>query len=352
MAPGGPFWALRANGGIHTTAYDMFRWARALLGGRILSSVSMKKYWAPQIKQGGDSSYGYGWSIDTIPGGTRVITHNGGNGIFFADMAIVPDADLVVFLMTNVIAETRVANALLQQLGMRFLAGAAYPPIPEIVELTPATLQAFSGTYRLPGDAGAFNVSVAPAPNADRTASAPALFIESSGRQAFDILHSVSQAPPDRLNKLSSLMETILAANMKGDFAPITEAYGGRVPVERLKARWAEVIREIETNNGRVLRYEVLGSARTSEREETVVRFHCERGDVDRTWVWDLKIEGRLLGMSGRGLAVKLRLYPSGQKDFFTWDGGVRPPKAVKIEAGPDRQIRLVIGEASARLSK
>ncbi|HET6889581.1 MAG TPA: serine hydrolase domain-containing protein [Pyrinomonadaceae bacterium] len=354
MAPDGPYWALRANGGIHSTAYDMFRWARALLEGRVLAPASMKKYWAAHVKQSGDSSYGYGWSINTIPGGTRVITHNGGNGIFFADMAIVPDADLVVFLMTNVIAENRSANALLQQLGMRFLAGTQYPSIPEIVELKPSALQTFTGTYRLPGDGGAFHVTVTTIANAPRAATAPALglFIEASGRHAFDVLNSVSRAPASRLDKLTSLMEEIIAANIKGDFEPLSSAYGGRIPTERLKARWAEVIRGIEESKGRVLRHDVLGSARTSERDETVVRFHCERGDVDRTWVWDFKIEGRLLGMSGRGLTVKQRLIPRGQKDFFTWDGGVRAPKPVRIDAGPDRQPHLVIGGESARRLK
>ncbi|HKY28963.1 MAG TPA: serine hydrolase domain-containing protein [Pyrinomonadaceae bacterium] len=353
MASDGPYWALRANGGIHSTAHDMLRWARALLEGRVLAPASMKKYWTGHVNEGGDSSYGYGWSINTLPG-TKVITHNGGNGIFFADMAIVPDADLVVFLMTNVISENRSANALLRQLGMRFLAGAQYPSIPEIVELKPSALQSLAGTYRLAGDGGAFHVTMTPIANAPRATTAPAsgVFIEASGRHAFDVLNSVSPAPVGRLDKLTSLMERIIAANFKGDFEPLSSAYGGRIPTERLKARWAEVIRGIEESNGRVLRHEVLGSARTSERDETVVRFHCERGTVDRTWVWDLKVEGNLLGMSGRGLAVKQRLFPTGQKTFFTWDGGIRAPKPVRIDAGPDRQPHLVIGGESARRLK
>jgi CubicO group peptidase (beta-lactamase class C family) len=129
MISDGPAWPLRANGGIHSTCFDMLRWARALLAGRVLTPESMKKYWAPHVNEGGDSFYGYGWVIAKAPDGTKIITHNGGNGIFFADMAIVPDAKLVVFLMTNVIAENRSANSLLQQLGMRFLAGAPYPSI-------------------------------------------------------------------------------------------------------------------------------------------------------------------------------------------------------------------------------
>ncbi|MGD1010692.1 MAG: serine hydrolase domain-containing protein [Candidatus Aminicenantales bacterium] len=331
MAADGPHWALRANGGIHTTAYDMLRWAQALLEGRVLSPESMKKYWAPHVSEGGDTFYGYGWSIAKAPDGTKIVTHNGGNGIFFADLAIVPDAGLVVFLMTNVIAESRVANSLLEQLGMRFLAGHPYPSIPEIVGLDEAALAAFAGSYRLPGDGGGYRLTI----------DGKALFIEAEGPKAFALLNSVREAEPGRFEKLNRLMDKIITANRKGDFAPLFKAYGGRSPIELLKTHWGERTKEIEEGRGRILRHEVLGTARTQDRDETVVRFHCEKGSADRTYVWDLKEEGRLLGMSVRGLAVRMRLYASGERDFFTWDGGIRPPKAVHFEKTPDGKMGL-----------
>ena len=335
MAADGPHWALRANGGIHSTAYDMLRWSRALLDGRVLSPESMKKLWAPHVSEGGDTFYGYGWSIAKAPDGTKIITHNGGNGIFFADLAIVPDAGLVVYLMTNVIAESRVANSLLKQLGMRFLAGQPYPSIPEIVDLDEAALKALAGTYHLSGDGGGYRL----------TMDGGALFIEAEGRKAFSLLNSVREAEPGRLEKLDRLTGQIITGNRKGDFAPLFKAYGGRVPMERLKASWAERTKEIENGHGLILRHEVLGTARTQDRDETVVRFYCEKGNVDMTYVWELKEEGRLLGRSDRGLAVRLRLYPSGDRDFFTWDGGIRPPKLVHFETGPDGKLGLRIGE-------
>lgn len=335
MAVDGPHWALRANGGIHSTAFDMLRWAQALLEGRILSPESMKKYWAPHVSEGGDTFYGYGWSIARTPDGTKIVTHNGGNGIFFADMAIVPDAGLVVFLMTNVIAETRVANSLLEQLGMRFLAGQPYPSIPEILDMDEAALKAFAGTYSLPGDGGRYRL----------TMDGKALFIEAEGHKAFTLLNSVREAEPGRLDRLNRLMDKIITGNRKGNFAPLFKAYNGRMPVERLRARWAEVIQAIEKDRGRIMRHEVLGTARTQDRDETVVRFYCEKGNAEMTYVWDLKEEGRLLGRSDRGLAVRLRLYPSGERDFFTWDGGIRPPKLIHFMTGPDGKPGLKIGE-------
>jgi CubicO group peptidase (beta-lactamase class C family) len=334
-AADGPHWALRANGGIHTTVYDMLRWARALLTGRVLTPASMTKLWAPHVSEGGGTFYGYGWSIAKAPDGTKIVTHNGGNGIYFADLAIVPDTGLVVFLMTNVIAQNRSANSLLEQLGTRFLGGRPYPAIPDAVEMDAAALASFAGIYTLPAGAGAFRVS----------SDGKGLFIEADGRKAFALLHSVRDAEPGRLDKLTKLMGGIIAANMKGDFVPLSKAYGGQVPPERLKARWAEMMAESEKVRGRYQRFEVLGTARTEDRDESVIRFYSEKGSVDLTYVWDLKEEGRLQGRSARGLTVKLRLYPSGEREFFTWDGGIRPPKMVHIETGADGKTGLKLGE-------
>ena len=337
-AADGPHWALRANGGIHTTVYDMLRWARALLTGRVLTPESMKKLWSPWVSEGGGTFYGYGWSIAKAPDGTKIVTHNGGNGIYFADLAIVPDRGLVAFVMTNVIAENRSANSLLEQLGMRFLAGRAYPSIPEIVDLPVGALKAFAGTYRLPGGRGAYRVAL----------DGQTVFIEAEGQTAFALLNSVREAEPGRLDRLSKLMEGIVAANLKGDFVPLSRAYGGKVAPERLRTNWAELMAESEKVRGRVQRFEVLGTARTEDRDETVVRFHCEKGSVDLTYVWDLREDGRLLGRSARGLTVRMRLYPSGERDFFTWDGGIRPPQMAHFEAGADGGTSLRLGEAAA----
>ncbi|MDH3198609.1 MAG: beta-lactamase family protein [Candidatus Krumholzibacteria bacterium] len=72
MAEDGPYWALRANSGIHSTAMDMLRWSQALLDGRVLAPESREALWTPFVDEtGGDgeSFYGYGWSIvEPAPG--------------------------------------------------------------------------------------------------------------------------------------------------------------------------------------------------------------------------------------------------------------------------------------------
>jgi len=342
FAADGPHWALRANGGIHMTAYDMLRWARALLTGRALTPGSMKKLWTPFVSEGGGTFYAYGWSIAKAPDGTKIATHNGGNGIYFADLAIMPDTGLVVFLMTNVIAENRSANSLLEQIGMRFHAGTSYPAIPEVVDVSPDTLAPLAGTYALPAGAGSFEVSL----------EGKALFIEARGRRPFSLLNSVREAPASRLDKLSKLTEGFVAANMKGDFRPLFDAYGGGVALDRLKARWEDLLATNERIRGKVQRFEVLGTARTEDRDETVVRFYCEKGTAELTYVWDIEKEGRLQGRSARGLTVRMRLYPCGEYDFFTWDGGIRPPKSVRIEKAADGNMRLTLMGAGPAAKK
>ncbi|MCK7476742.1 MAG: beta-lactamase family protein [Candidatus Moduliflexus flocculans] len=340
MAADGPHWALRANGGIQSTVYDMLRWARALLAGRVLAPESMKKLWAPHVSEGGDTFYGYGWSIAKAPDGAKIVTHNGGNGVFFADFAIVPDTGLVVFLMTNVVAETQVASTLLERIGLRFHEGRPLPSIPEIVDLDPPALAAVAGTYLLPLNAGAFRLTIG--------AGGTSLFIEAEGRPAFALLNSVRGADAARLEKLSRLADGIVAGNRAGDLKQLFDAYKGRVPIEQLESGWAELSATVEADNGRILRHEVLGTARTQEGDETVVRLHCEKGTFDLTYVWDLEVEGKLLGRSRRGLAVRQRLYASGERDFFTWDGGIRPPKLVRIEKASDGRSTLRLGEHKA----
>jgi CubicO group peptidase (beta-lactamase class C family) len=115
-AADGPYWALRANGGIHSTLDDMLRWHVALTGNAILSAAAKDKMYKRHVREGAgaDSYYGYGWSINDSAWGSRLIEHNGGNGTFFADFLRYVDDDLVVVLSSNdsEVKGGRIAHAL------------------------------------------------------------------------------------------------------------------------------------------------------------------------------------------------------------------------------------------------
>jgi CubicO group peptidase (beta-lactamase class C family) len=101
-AEDGPYWNLRGNGGLLSTARDMFRWHAALEGDQVLSESAKDKMFESHVpeEEGGDSYYGYGWVVSPTDEG-RIVWHDGGNGWSFGVMARFPDQDTVVFWVSN-----------------------------------------------------------------------------------------------------------------------------------------------------------------------------------------------------------------------------------------------------------
>jgi CubicO group peptidase (beta-lactamase class C family) len=102
-ADDGPYWNLRGNGGILSTARDMFRWHRALEGDAVLDRASKEELFEPYVLEepGGDTHYGYGWVIADEAGLGRVAWHDGGNGWSFGVVARLLDEEAMVFWVTN-----------------------------------------------------------------------------------------------------------------------------------------------------------------------------------------------------------------------------------------------------------
>ena len=102
-ADDGPYWNLRGNGGLLSTARDMFRWHIALEGDRVLDEAAKRALFKPHVseQEGGDSYYGYGWTVASLPKEGKVATHNGGNGWSFGRYARLLDEGVMVFWVTN-----------------------------------------------------------------------------------------------------------------------------------------------------------------------------------------------------------------------------------------------------------
>lgn len=104
-APDGPYWNLRGNGGLLSTARDMFRWYRALDGESILPATAKAKMFTPHVPEGPDTpqSYGYGWSVLPSASGP-IATHDGGNDWSYARFLIRPADRAMVFWVSNHVA--------------------------------------------------------------------------------------------------------------------------------------------------------------------------------------------------------------------------------------------------------
>ncbi|MFI1720668.1 serine hydrolase domain-containing protein [Streptomyces sp. NPDC020489] len=100
-APDGPYWNLRGNGGMLSTARDMFHWHRALTGGTVLSDAAQRKLFAPHVRIPElDGAYGYGWVV-VGAGDDRFVWHDGGNDWSLATLARFRRDATLVFWASN-----------------------------------------------------------------------------------------------------------------------------------------------------------------------------------------------------------------------------------------------------------
>ena len=103
-ADDGPYWNLRANGGILSTVKDLYKWHLALKTEAVLCDSSKRLLYYPHVREGenAESYYGYGWALFTTKRGTKLIAHNGGNMIFAADFRRYVDENVVIIALSNV----------------------------------------------------------------------------------------------------------------------------------------------------------------------------------------------------------------------------------------------------------
>lgn len=96
-------WNAGGAGGGHASAQDMFRFARALVGGRLVSRAMVDTLTAPRADMGGGNRYGYGFMPRQVAGRT-VFGHSGGGprGVAICtDLDVFADGGWTVVVMSN-----------------------------------------------------------------------------------------------------------------------------------------------------------------------------------------------------------------------------------------------------------
>jgi len=100
----GPWWHLKANGGILSNVHDMYRWHQALGLGVVLPPEAVAKLQTAYVKESGllsSTSYGYGWVVEKTKDGKTMISHNGSNAIFYAEIRRWIEDDKVLIVASN-----------------------------------------------------------------------------------------------------------------------------------------------------------------------------------------------------------------------------------------------------------
>ncbi|HYR10748.1 MAG TPA: serine hydrolase domain-containing protein, partial [Longimicrobium sp.] len=96
-------WNAGGAGGGHVSAQDMFRFARAVVGGRLVSRAMVDTLTAPRADMGGGQQYGYGFMPRQVNGRT-VFGHGGGGprGVAICnDIDVFGDGSWTVVVMSN-----------------------------------------------------------------------------------------------------------------------------------------------------------------------------------------------------------------------------------------------------------
>ncbi|MBM3907651.1 MAG: serine hydrolase [Gemmatimonadetes bacterium] len=307
-----PYWALRGNGGLHTTLGDMARWDAALNDARVLTDSSRRKFTTGYVNEGpdGESQYAYGWAVMKTPRSTRLVTHNGGNGVYVAEYLRFVDEGLSVFL-TSTVSELTATQTL--RVLDRILFGQPYTLPPERVRVPAESLAAIAGTYRL-ADGSRLVLRVANG----------RLLAEAAGQHAYSLLSTGDTVSPPGAAEANARAHRIVQGLVAGNVGPLLAALGEGAPDSAEVARQEGALMEGRRQRlGAFQSFEVIGSLRGPEGGlRTTVRLNFERGGATNIYTFN---RSRRIEDLGARPYVAIELIPTGRGEYRTFDprGGV-----------------------------
>lgn len=291
-AASGPYWNLFGNGGILSTPGDLYKWAQALKGEKILSAAAKQKLFKPFL-----NNYAYGWIVEETANGKR-ITHGGGSDFgFLAHLSMYQDKDTFIIITSNTIPFEDFAY--MQVLVNRVLSmvfSSSVPERPSIkpAKISPAQLKAFAGTYNLP-TGERFIV----------TQHGNRLLIEAEGQQAVNVLGLHGATDASAHQNLNSRSATVIEGALKENYDALNAAVGDDARSERYRrtlTRWREAWQK--ENGGAILGHEILGTVQNwwsagDKALVTFVRVRLERGQRLLRLHWR---EGKIVAVGGEGI--------------------------------------------------
>lgn len=272
--PDGPTWSLRGAGGMISTPADMLAWSHALDGESVLSAEAKQKMWAPHVAEDtqGRSHYGYGWVTTRTTRGTTLVWHNGSNGIYYAELRRYVDEGVTILIASNV-AEA-MAELALPGVTRLIFNRPAYVAPPAAGPADPARAAAAAGTYRLPAG-GTITVEAADGH----------LRLVPAGADAFTLVRGTM--PDARLEAVGRRSVALMDGAIRGDYAPLHEAMGREVPLERLRGMHEDFVGTLELGTPREV--QLVGSVARGDLVSSIVRYVFDRGTamVEVQWQGD-----------------------------------------------------------------
>lgn len=168
-----------AAGSLMSTVDDLARWDEALTdasGTRLLKPASLERMFTPvDLRSGKSTAYAYGWAVGQYAG-RKVIEHGGDINGFTTDILRVPEARLLVVILSN---NTGIDN---RPLAFQIAAKALGQPVEDwpAIALDPKALDEYVGVYRFPDSTPAVTRTI--------TREGGKLFSQRSGSQKLEIV--------------------------------------------------------------------------------------------------------------------------------------------------------------------
>ncbi|HET7218082.1 MAG TPA: serine hydrolase domain-containing protein, partial [Vicinamibacterales bacterium] len=327
--PDGPGWYLRANGGIHSSLDDLYKWHLALESGKVLSKGATKKYLTGYVASlGGGERYAYGWGVRKTARGTTVISHNGGNGFFFTDFRRYADEKVVIIAMSNqpVISATELAPGQIESL---FFGGAPVITPPVAVSVPRARRDAIAGTYAL-------------ANGATITLRATEAGLEAESSDPFIFRASTIRRASATLTDLEARTLSLVEEAAKGNYRPLFEAFDDERPFEVVQGNQTKYWAGWRAQYGEFQKAEVLGTGRAQGDPAVQVRLRFARGGPILQFVWGPR---RLAGWRAMPGAEAVPLAAQSPDTWIYYS--YREPHLVQLSFTTDGSLVIARGDST-----
>ncbi len=318
----GPGWYLRGNGGIHSSLDDLYRWHLALEAHTVLSADAVTEFQTGHVPSIGGERYAYGWGVQTTRRGTKVITHNGGNGFFFTDVRRYIDEKVVIIAMTNQpsIPATQLAPRQLEALVFDD-APVMMPPV--AVAVPSSQREALIGQYTL-GTGGRVTVRATPA-GLEAEADDPTL-LGTLG---------VLTPPGGRLADREAQSMAALGEAAKDNFRPLFDAFNDGRPFDVIQGNQRRFWSGWRSQYGEFQGLDLLGTGTFQGDAAVTVRVRFERGGPIVQLLWGPR---RLLGFRiVPAAAVPLVAESAAVWAYYSY----RAPAVVRLTFGEAGRLRL-----------
>lgn len=328
----GPYWNLLGNGGILSTAQDMFKWYQALQSNAIFSDEAKKKMFTLNR-----NDYGYGWEISKTSHG-QTIGHNGGNDVgFTAHLSWFPEKGVCVIVMSNAgyyFNDYNYSNMIGKKItGLIF---GEKLPLQQTVKFTKQAaqnLKNFEGIYSLPTGA-----------MLEVKEQIGQLFVLSVGQDATNLL---TQTDPNPIfEEATKKSNSILEGMVKKDFQSFTAAIEKEDAAKRYQTYLEKKMQDWETKEGAFKGFQILGTVfdwwGDNSIAITFVKMNYEKQNHLFRFHWK---DGKIIAIGGEGIPNPgmTPLQMISQNEFGGWHLGFAKPIRIKFKQNLNNKTIMTI---------